>query len=203
MNRIFAIIACLSAVALCACDETKDMVYRPYPQILPQHVKKLAVRPFVNKTQQFGIEDKFNLQLLQQFQSDGTYPISSENDAEGVITGEIWRYLLTPIQYNSNQVTTAYKLTVQFHVKLIDSKTNQILWDEPAMVGNQIYSDASLPGGMTELQAQQAIWERVAQDIVTRTISGFGSVSSQSQKYIIGGPQDQQVAPSTAPASAQ
>ena len=194
MKRFFTLLACAAVAALCACD-TQDMIYRPYPQIMPQSVKKMAVRPFINKTEQFGLEDKFNLQLVQQFQSDGTYPITSENDAEGIISGDIWRYTLIPTQYNANQVSTAYKLIIMFRVRLVNSKTNEILWEEAAMEGDQVYSDASLPGGMTELQARQAIWERVSQDIVTRAITGFGSVSSQSAKRIIGGPQ---VAPSTA-----
>ncbi len=197
MIRFFTLLACAAVAALCACD-TQNMIYRPYPQIMPQSVKKMAVRPFINKTEQFGLEDKFNLQLVQQFQSDGTYPITSENDAEGIISGDIWRYTLIPTQYNANQVSTAYKLIIMFRVRLVNSKTNEILWEEAAMEGDQVYSDASLPGGMTELQARQAIWERVSQDIVTRAITGFGSVSSQSSKRIIGGPE---VSPSTATAT--
>ncbi|MFA5162619.1 MAG: LPS assembly lipoprotein LptE [Elusimicrobiales bacterium] len=181
----------LAASALSGCADSPDVVYRPYPQILPQHVTKLAVRPFLNRTEQFGLEDAFNVQLVQTFQFDGTYPVTSEAQADGVITGEIWRYILTPTQYNAAQVSTAYKLTVLFKVRFIDVKANAVLWEEPAMEGIQIYSDSSLPGGMTELAARQAIWERMSQDIVTRAIAGFGSVSSQSERRIVGGPQNQ------------
>jgi len=189
MKLKIALLVAAIAAFMTACANSPDMIYRPYPQILPQHVHKLAVRPFVNKTQQFGLEDKFNLQVVQQFQLDGTYPVVSENEADGVVTGEIWRYILTPIQYDAAQVPTAYKLLILFHVRFLDKKTNSILWDEPAMQGVQIYSDPSLPGGSTELQAQQSIWERVSQDVVMRTVSGFGAASSASSRSIPGGPQ--------------
>jgi len=191
------LLAAAGAALFAGCAESPDVIYRPYPQILPQHVKKLAVRPFVNKTEQFGLEDKLNLRVSDEFQKEGTCAVTPEADADAVIAGEIRRYILTPIQYDAAMVSSAYKLDVLLGVKLYDKQTNFYLWEEPALEAIQVYSASTLPGGMTEEQAREAIWEKMAKDIVKRTIEGFGSVSSTSSRRIAA---EEPVQTSTAPA---
>ena len=38
--------------------------------------------------------------------------------------------------------------------------------------------------GMTEEEAREIIWEKLSRDIVKRTIKGFGSVTSASEKKV-------------------
>ena len=181
----FLTVVCLSGMWLLnACSNSQDMIYRPYPQILPQHVAKLSVQTFINKTEYFGLEDKLTLRVIDEFLRNSTYPIVPESESDGVIVGEIRRYILVPIQYDAAMVPTSYKLTVVMRVRFFDRASNAYLWEEPAFEGVQVYSAPTLPGGMTEEQARQAIWGLVAKDIVKRTVQGFGSVSSQSQKRL-------------------
>src|SRR5207302_4846913 len=97
------------ALLALACGCGQDIAYRPAPQILPVNIKKLAIRLAVNKTQQFGLEDKLTLAIRDNFLKDGNYPIVPEEDANGVVLVTIMRYVLTPIQYDSNLIPTAYK----------------------------------------------------------------------------------------------
>ncbi|MFH1619307.1 MAG: LPS assembly lipoprotein LptE [bacterium] len=159
-------------------------MYRPAEQKLPSHITSIAVRPFVNKTQQFGLEDKLTLRVVDEFLKNGEFPITSEASANGVIVGEITRYILTPVQYDSNLVPTVYKLDVLLSVKFLDKTENQYLWEEPTLQGIQNYSAPILPGGMTEEQAREAVWNLLARDIVKRTVEGFGSVSGASRRKI-------------------
>lgn len=172
-----------AALALAACSGP-DIRYRPAEQKLPQHIKRITVRPFTNKTQQFGLEEKITLKVIDEFLKNGEYAISPENAAQGVIVGEINRYILTPIQYDVNLVPTVYKLNVIAGLRFLDREENRYLWEEPALQVTKMYSAANLPGGLTEEQAREALWEILAKDIVLRTVSGFGTVSSASQKRI-------------------
>jgi hypothetical protein len=88
-------------------------------------------------------------------------------------------------------VPTVYKLNVIASVRLLDKEVNRYLWEEPALQVTKMYSAATLPGGLTEEQAREALWEILAKDVVLRTVSGFGSVSSASQKRLPGN-QDKQ-----------
>ncbi|MBI4051159.1 MAG: hypothetical protein HY400_01500 [Elusimicrobia bacterium] len=161
-----------------------DVTYRPAPQILPMHIKKLAVRPFLNKTQQFGLEEKLTLRVTDEFLRDGQFPVVPEGQADGAVVGEITRYILTPVQYDANLVPTVYKLDVIINLQFIDRTRNVILWTEPNLRGIQNYAAPTLPGGMTEEQAREAIWNILARDIVKRTVKGFGEATGISEKKV-------------------
>ena len=56
-------------------------------------------------------------------------------------------------------------------------------------MGTQTYSASTLPGGLTEQQARERIWEKLSKDIVKRTVDGFGSVMSESKKKVMQNPE--------------
>ena len=189
------ILLSVAALGLAACSTSSDIIYKPAEQKLPQYIKRIAVRPFANKTQQFGLEEKLTLKIIDEFLKNGEYSISPENAAQGVIVGEISHYILTPIQYDVNLVPTVYKVNVIASVRLLDREQNRYLWEEPALQVTKMYSAATLPGGLSEEQAREALWEILAKDVVLRTVSGFGSVSSASYKKM---PAPNEVQPSSA-----
>jgi hypothetical protein len=175
------------------------MTYRPAPQILPQHIKRLAVRPFANKTQQFGLEDKLTLRTIDEFLRNGEYPVVPELEADGIVAGEIVRYIRVTTQTDTALVPTAYKLTVIVNLDFIDRATNTRLWREENMVGTQTYAAPTSPGGMTEEQAREAVWDTLARDVATRVLRGFGSAVGESQRKF--SPQPQTPPPQQAPPS--
>lgn len=176
-------LAVLALVAgLAGCKNGPDVVYRPYPQILPQHITKISVQPFVNKTAYFGLEDRLTQQVINEFLKDGNYAIVPDSQANGIVVGEIRRYILTPVQYDAAMVPTLYKLDILLKVQFYDKASNTYLWTEPALPGIQNYSASTLPGGMTEEQAREQVWSVLARDIVRRTVEGFGTVTSESSR---------------------
>ena len=194
MNRSVLLLA--AAAALAACGGGPDVGYRPAPQLLPADIQKLAIRQIVNKTQQFGLEDKLELAVRDHFLSDSRYPLVPEDEADGIVCIAVTRYLLTPLAVDATQEPTSYKMTIIVDVQLVDRSKNQALWDERNLRGDLTYQNQNLPGGITEEQARENIWAILAPKIVTRTIDGFGAVTGSSQRRISSD------APSTAPASA-
>src|SRR5262249_53506696 len=155
----------LSAVSclLLAASGCSKYYYNPAPQILPQYISKLAVRPFANKTSQYGLEDKLTLAVQQNFNLDGRYQITSEDQADGVVIGEISKYILEPLAFDQNHVPTQFKLWILVNVSFYDKIRNQTLWTEPNMEGIQTYFSASSnnPGSLTDVEAQQKIWDQM------------------------------------------
>ncbi len=189
MNRTttaicFVLAAGLGAVLTGCADE--DVRYTPRKQILPAHIKRIATRPIINKTQQFGLEDKFILRIRDEFLRNGLYQIVPEPEADGLVLVTIKRYILIPTQYDSVLTPTAYKLRVLIDIDFIDRTNNTILFREPNLESIQTYSAATVAGGITEEQARELIWDVLARDIVKRVVEGFGSVTGASQRSVSG-----------------
>ncbi|MDD3064714.1 MAG: LPS assembly lipoprotein LptE [Endomicrobiaceae bacterium] len=183
MKKLFALLIIFFGFAAAGCDSP----YQPTPQLLPAYIKKIYVRPVVNNTNQYGLEDKLTKALIDEFMSDGRLSLmSNESEADGVLVCEIKRYVLQPLTYDANMVTEQYKLWILVNAYFIDKHENVTLWVEPNMEGIQIYADAVKVGfgGMTEEQARENIYIKLSRDIVRRTVSGFGTASGISERKV-------------------
>jgi hypothetical protein len=160
-------------------------VYTPSTIILPAGIQKITVRPFVNQTQFFGLENRLRFQVEQEFIRDGRRPyVNTEVQADGILEGEIVNYIKEPVSYDANHVEEEFKLWVVMNIRLIDRANNKILWEEPRLEQDYSYFIETKPGGIAETEARDRLWDLFARDIVKRTIDGFGSVSGASEKKI-------------------
>ena len=168
---------------LCGCSK---YYYNPAPQILPQYISKIAIRSFANHTRQYGLEDKLTLAVQQKFNQDGRWQITTEDQADGVVIGEISKYIQEPLAYDQNNVVTQYKLWILVNVSFYDKIRNLTLWTEPNLQGIVTYFSASSnnPHSLTDVEAQQQLWDQFAIDITTRTLEGFGTVTGASEKEV-------------------
>lgn len=158
--------------------------YAPAPQILPAHIKNIYIRPVINSTSTYGLEEKLTLQVIDEFVRDGRLKVvNSEAESDGIVVVEISKYILQPLTYDANMVTEQYKLWVLLNVSFVDKVKNVTMWTEPNMEGIQIFYDATR-GGPTEEEVRQTLWESIGRDVVKRTIQGFGSVSGASEKKV-------------------
>jgi len=180
MRRLALLLA--SVAALAACSE--DVSYQPAPQILPANIQKLGLQQVINKTQQFGLEDKLGLAIRDQFLADGRYPIVPVDDCNGIVQVTLTRYLLTPIQYDATLNPTTFKLRIAVDLQVIDKATNTALWDEKNIEGVLVFPTSTLAGGLTEEQAREQIYPVLATKIVKRVIDGFGAIGHTTERRI-------------------
>ena len=82
MNMKKYLLPVTAALGLLAACSTNDIMYRPAEQKMPQHIKRISVRPFTNKTQQFGLEEKLTLKTIDEFLKNGEYTLSPESSAQ-------------------------------------------------------------------------------------------------------------------------
>lgn len=169
-----------SSLLLSACPH----VYTPSPIILPQHIRKIGLRPIKNNTIYFGLEDRFTLRLQEEFTRGGQYPLVSEEFADGILIAEINRYINEPTSYDENAIVQERKMWVLVNIYFLDKVQNKIIWSEPNLQGIQHYFVETKPSGMTEEQARQIIWDKLSRDIFKRTIEGFGSVTGELDKKV-------------------
>ncbi|PCI34745.1 MAG: hypothetical protein COB53_11710 [Elusimicrobia bacterium] len=177
-------LACIALAASFSGCGGSEVLYRPSHQILPENIHSIAIRYVINKTQQFGLEDKLTLQIRDEFLRNGEYRILPEDRSDGIVQVTIRRYILVPTQFDTVLTPIAYKLRIMIDLAFIDRKENRILWTEPNLEGIQSYTASTLSGGITEEQARELIWDQIARDIVKRTVGGFGSVTGTSIREI-------------------
>lgn len=158
--------------------------YRPAQSILPANIQRVHVAPFVNRTP-FPLEEKLRLRVEQEFLQDGRLATAnSAAEADGVVTGEIASYVKSVLTYDANNIAQRMKLWVVLNLRFVDQKENKVLWDEPNLDHDLIYDVETYPGGLTEEQAREALWDLFARDAVRRTLEGFGSVSGSSSRKV-------------------
>lgn len=184
-RRLWAAVGALPLILL-SCRNVRDNVtYQPPAIILPAHIKSIAVRPFDNTTSVPSIGNKLWLATTDEFIRDGRIAyVDDENKADGVVIGTIRQYQLTPLSQDVNLVPREYQIWVIMNLKFLDRVNKQYLWEEPAIEEKLRYFTETQPGGETEEQAREDLWQRFAKDIVRRTIEGFGTVSSVSPKAV-------------------
>lgn len=154
------------------------------PSALPEYIHKIAIRPFTNHTQQFGLENVLTSDVQTEFIRDGRYQLTTEDQADGVVIGDVTKYLLEPLSYDTNHVPTEYKLSMPVDVSFYDKVKDKNLWSEPGMTAELRYfvSTSGFAGSMTEVEAQQTIWDQLARDIVQRTlVPGYAGKSGHSE----------------------
>lgn len=157
----------------------------PLAVTLPPSIQKIGVRPFQNRTQFFGLEDKLRLRVEEEFIRDGRLPfVNQESQADGVVEGEIVNYIRQVATYDANNQPEEYRLWVIMNVRFIDRKNAVTLWEEPRVEQEYRYFVETAPGGRTEEEARDALWDLFARDIVKRTIEGFGSVTGASARKV-------------------
>ena len=158
----------LAAAAALGCAGMRT----PYPP-LPPNIKKVALRPIVNKTQQASLEDALLGRTRDEFLRNNRYPLVPESEADAVVFVTLTRYFVTPIQYDYHLAPTAYKMRIAAELEMRDKQNPQkILREERKLEGIQIYSSSNLAGGMSEAQAQGDVWDMLARDIVDVVTAG-------------------------------
>ncbi len=184
MKRSFSFAAASLPFLLSACGGLRTD-YVPPAIIIPPHIKSIAVRPFENETSQPGIGNKLWLATTDEFIRDGRIAyVGDEKKADGIVIGTIKQYKETELSHDVNLVPLEYQRWIIMDLKFLDRANNQLLWDEPNLEQKLRYFVETEPGGKTVEQAREELWERFANDIVRRTIEGFGTVTGASPRAV-------------------
>jgi len=159
--------------------------YVPPAIIIPAHIKSISVRAFENHTAQTGIGNKLWLAVTDEFIRDGRIGyVDNEAKADSVVIGTFKNYIETELSHDQNLVPLEYQLWVIIDLKFLDRSKNQYLWEESHLEQKLRYFAETEPGGKTVEEAREELWERFANDIVRRTVEGFGTVTGSSPRGV-------------------
>ena len=131
------LIAASSVMALAACGyHTAGKATR-----LPATVQTIAVPAFVNRTQQYKIEQMLTKAVVREFIVRTKYRIVNkvEPDADAILNGTVTSIQISPVTFDTTTGRVSSVLvTVGMKVSLVDRK-GKVLFDNPAYTFREQY----------------------------------------------------------------
>ena len=133
---------------------------------LPSHMRTVYVAPIENESTQFGLAESLTEELLTAARQRLGLRLSSEEEADAVITAQIRRYGDEAVNFNAVDGVGAdvfqRRVTVSVSVEILDVAENLIIWSTQSLTGTGEYQ----PGDETEEQALIVALENLVQQIV-------------------------------------
>ena len=105
-------------------------------RFLPASFKTVHIETFQNNTDQVALENKLRTELISDFQNDGNLRISSPDDADVILKGEIISYSRHALRYSNDESVQEYRLNIVVNFKFINQETNEIVVKADNFAGN-------------------------------------------------------------------
>ncbi len=137
--------------------------------------KKVYLKPFDNLTVHYSLHGILTDYTKDEFLRDSYLTVVSENDAEYIVSGEIFTYELRPISYSLDNRVESYELFIETKIRVFD-KINNVQILEETILGNDIYftkdGNSLETRSNTELEkeTQDRILEYMSRDITRKVV---------------------------------
>lgn len=170
---------CLSAyllVLLCvvfsSCGYTQKLV-------LPGGIQTIYVPTFKNAipaeeiyTYKAGLETDLTNAVIRRFNYDGNLKVVKEEQADAKLVGSIISYTQESIRKDSVDRAVEMRLHIVVDIKLINLKTDQVMWHEPNFSGSTLYEPNYAQGSRRSSAGSEAVVD-LANNIVARVVEDW------------------------------
>lgn len=87
----------------------------------------MAVPTFTNKTTTYRIEQRMSEAVRQELIRRTRFKVVPDASGDFVLTGEVLSYAAVPVIFNQQGRGSAYRIVVDFSVRLTDKQTGRVL----------------------------------------------------------------------------
>ena len=145
---------------------------------LPDYIETIGIPMFENQTTAFEVEQLFTQQVRQEFIGRGQYRVVAEtDDVDAVLEGTIRNISIQPASFTGDQQVSRYVFTLTARIEFRDMTTDEVLWENPALVFRDEYEIASGGGDTPNVSAffgqRSNAVERVAVDFAETVVSSI------------------------------
>lgn len=141
---------------------------------MPSGINRIYVSVIQNNTSTAGIERYITDSLISEFMLRKKNALSTEEEADGILTGRIDYIQDIPIAHSSQSVTTQRRVLMGVSLKLVDRK-GRLVWAGNGITANQAYNvvaDTTLTDEYKNA-AIQILSKRLAEKIYNRLTDDF------------------------------
>lgn len=135
--------------------------------------KTIRVAVLVNRTMEPRLAEPVTTALRKRLQQEGTYRLSTSEDADVVLTGTINSFTRNGVSFLSTDVVTVqdYELVIQASITVTERSTGKVLVDNKSVIGRTVMRVANdLTSG--ERQAVPLVAEDLARNAMTYIVDG-------------------------------
>ena len=159
----------MTALAVGSCGYTTS------PALLPPHLKTIAIPVFENSTPEYSIERDITQVVIDRFVQDNHLKVVDERSANGVLRGRVVLYRNAVFGFSNAQEANEYRVTITIAVTMKDMVKNREMWKDDNLVKTSNYYVIDVPGqkAETELDGRKAAIQKIAEEIVARTVEGW------------------------------
>ena len=131
-------------------------------------ISTIAVEPFDNQTQEYGLTDRLTEVIIDAFIADGNMKVVPLDDAQAVLTGTLLSYERAVETFDENDQVEQYKVIMDFEIALKNPKDQSEIWKE-RLTQQGVYSASD----QTEEDGQQIAGERLVEAIINKTTKSW------------------------------
>ena len=145
---------------------------------LPDYIMTIGVPMFENTTPVFEIEQILTQEVRSVFIGRGPYSVSADNTGvDALLEGTIRQISIRPATFTAGQQASQYIFTLRAAITFRDLRTDEVLWENPALVFSDAYEVASGTGGQLDASTffgqQSNAMERIARDFAGTVVSSI------------------------------
>jgi len=141
---------------------------------LPDHIKSVAIPDFDNKTTRSQLDQYITFAVKEEFIQRSNLKIESQVDnADALLEGTITRFLVKPVSVGEEGSANLYRVTIELDVRLIDLKSNDILFEGQGISFSDSYDIDDEDFFTRETETLLEIVEEIAASVVTSVLENF------------------------------
>jgi hypothetical protein len=107
----------------------------------PKHLRKVYIPVFKNSTIRYGLEEVVTSAFIDAITEDGRLEVSSIENANLHIIGEIVEYKREPFEYDPSGKVITYKVSIGAKIRFYDKTKDEDYLEEKKYTGWGIYKD--------------------------------------------------------------
>ncbi len=141
--------------------EVKEVTPGGKPGGMPWGIKTLSIPFFKNLTGRPDIERVLTAALVDEFMN--IVDIVPPGKGDAVMEGVVKNYRIKPVSYTSNDIVSAYRLTVVMSIRIVRASDGEMLWRDEGVAD---YEDFSVDPNnvLSTKDAERTALEKIARD---------------------------------------
>ena len=173
-SYILPIAYCLLPIACCLLFSSCGYSLVGKTSSLPQNINSISIPIFLNKSGEPNIEFEITNRIREGFIEDGRLKMMGDRDSDLILNGEIIKYSLKPVAFDSKDNATEYWVEIGVMIKLEErEKDNVILQQEIYTKWDYKVSQSVTEADINRLEAIRQAGKKLAQEIVSIVVEGF------------------------------